>query len=979
MSLDDALEWNLGGRYTFHGEIAAGGMATVHIGRMKGTAGFSKMVAIKRLHAQYAKDPDFVSMFLDEARLAARVHHPNVVQPLDVIAEDGEVFLVMEYVRGESLSKLLRALVPRGDLMPVKIAAAIMVGVLHGLHAAHEATNERGEKLGIVHRDMSPQNVLVGTDGIARVLDFGIAKAETRSYQTRDGDLKGKLAYMSPEQLTGESPVDRRTDIFAASIVLWEVLTGRRLFDSDYQSAILARVRSPDIEPPSKYVSDLPKQLDELVLRGLSRDPTNRFTTAREMAILLETCLPLATPSRVGEWVEEVAAENLAARSVRIAEIEKGLAPDVVEESKEILQGLKDASKSRKTSVERGRGSFVDGREAARTPISSGKPVGRPDRQTSRPDMGSLPAPPSDREKAAARVSAPPRDELPPPRTSSPKIVDLPSDDLMTSHSAVFSPGMMAEVRRPSVTEGTGNLPKPPPRSTSPSFSDASRRVPQQSLVDPPSGRENVPSSGPRTGPKSGPHPAARPPRVSITGANVHEDIPNAPVELAAPRVDQFSLPEIPPMQKPVDLKTDYQGNKKPTSSSFPVLLILLALAAVGAYFALPTVVEQVYVGAAQRRGIALKVDRVEVTPHVIRLFGVNATASDLPGVFVRAAEVDFNIRDSSPPTMTATGVDATVNGPYGSMRDALDRYLTVHPLREGDDSSKEALRTIIVEKGHFTWGGIAGANTKLEAEEVSGKIDKVEGHSLGEDLAFESPRFSATSAIGTIGPYDAKLGVGPFSTRIDVVMLPSSPGAAELHYSDQANAGVQIDGKITRATIDALGMPRGMFGLKVDESMQIEGSVHYARPGLTKVDAEITAGFYGAKLHDAQAPVDIRFQAGISGDPSTPIVINNGVILFGSLRGEIWGKTTITPDAVRVDASWRTAPRSCAQIAGIDNTTIAQVAGDPIALDRQVNAIAGGSQTFVSGAFTLDTRDLGSTVITAAPSTKCAAKIFSP
>ncbi|MGH7328544.1 MAG: serine/threonine protein kinase, partial [Polyangiaceae bacterium] len=353
MSIDDALEWNLGGRYTLHGEIAAGGMATVHIGRMKGTAGFSKMVAIKRLHAQFAKDPDFVSMFLDEARLAARVHHPNVVQPLDVISTDGEVFLVMEYIRGESLSKLLRSLVPRGDLMPVKIAAAVMVGVLHGLHAAHEATNERGEKLGIVHRDMSPHNLLVGTDGIARVLDFGIAKAETRSYQTRDGDLKGKLAYMSPEQLTGETPVDRRTDIFAASIVLWEVLTGRRLFDSDYQSAILARVRSPDIEPPSKYVPDLPKQIDELVLRGLSREPKNRFSTAREMAIQLETCLPLATPSRVGEWVEEVAVENLAARAVRIAEIEKGLAPDVVEESKEILEGLKDAGKSKKTSIER--------------------------------------------------------------------------------------------------------------------------------------------------------------------------------------------------------------------------------------------------------------------------------------------------------------------------------------------------------------------------------------------------------------------------------------------------------------------------------------------------------------------------------------------------------------------------------------------------------------------------------------------------
>src|SRR5438045_3878102 len=158
---EDALAWSLG-RYTLHGAIASGGMATVHIGRMSGSAGFSKMVAIKRLHAQFAKDPDFVTMFLEEARLAARVHHPNVVQPLDVIATDGEVFLVMEYIRGESLSKMQRALRPTGERVPLKVAGAIMVGVLHGLHAAHEASDERGVALGIVHRDVSPQNVLIG-------------------------------------------------------------------------------------------------------------------------------------------------------------------------------------------------------------------------------------------------------------------------------------------------------------------------------------------------------------------------------------------------------------------------------------------------------------------------------------------------------------------------------------------------------------------------------------------------------------------------------------------------------------------------------------------------------------------------------------------------------------------------------------------------------------------------------------------------
>src|SRR5438094_9657465 len=186
------------GRYALYGEIAAGGMATVHLGRLIGQVGFSRTVAIKRLHAQYAKDPEFVSMFLDEARLAARIRHPNVVATLDVVALRGELFLVMEFVQGESLSRLVRHARETRGSMPVPIVGAVMSGVLQGLHAAHEARNERGEPLDVVHRDVSPQNVLVGVDGVARVLDFGVAKAIGRLQTTRDGQIKGKTAYMSP-------------------------------------------------------------------------------------------------------------------------------------------------------------------------------------------------------------------------------------------------------------------------------------------------------------------------------------------------------------------------------------------------------------------------------------------------------------------------------------------------------------------------------------------------------------------------------------------------------------------------------------------------------------------------------------------------------------------------------------------------------------------------------------------------------------
>src|SRR5579863_8618035 len=198
-------------------------MATVHIGRLIGPVGFSRTVAIKRLHPQHAKEPDFVSMFLDEARLAARIRHPNVVPTLDVVATEGELFVVMDYVPGESLSRLAAATFAAGARFPLRAVVSIMAGSLHGLHAAHEAKSERGEPLGIVHRDVSPQNILVGIDGVARVLDFGVAKAAGRLHTTREGELKGKLAYMAPEQLeTGT--LTRQSDVYAAAVVLWETL-----------------------------------------------------------------------------------------------------------------------------------------------------------------------------------------------------------------------------------------------------------------------------------------------------------------------------------------------------------------------------------------------------------------------------------------------------------------------------------------------------------------------------------------------------------------------------------------------------------------------------------------------------------------------------------------------------------------------------------------------------------------------------------
>jgi serine/threonine-protein kinase len=309
------------GRYVVFDEIATGGMATIHLGRQVGAVGFSRTVAIKRLHAQFAKDPDFVAMFLDEARIAARVRHPNVVPTIDVVSEDGELFLVMEYVQGQSLSLLIKASLAQNVLPPPPVIASIVAGILHGLHAAHEAKSERGEPLHIIHRDVSPQNVIVGVDGVARLLDFGVAKAAERSQTTQAGQVKGKVAYMSPEQLTTDH-IDHRTDVYAAGVVLWEALTGLRLYAGANDGRIVNMILAGKLRPPSESIPDLDPIFDEVVLKALAPDPANRYQTAREMALALENGAALAMPSRVGAWVDELASDILEGRAGRIAEIE---------------------------------------------------------------------------------------------------------------------------------------------------------------------------------------------------------------------------------------------------------------------------------------------------------------------------------------------------------------------------------------------------------------------------------------------------------------------------------------------------------------------------------------------------------------------------------------------------------------------------------------------------------------------------------
>lgn len=298
------------GRLTLGGTIARGGMASVHVGRLDGTAGFARRVAIKRLHD--ANDPQLVAMLLDEARMSACIHHPNVVSTLDAIVEDDEVFVVLEYVHGESLARLFAKTSARGERVPLPIAAAVVVGALHGLHAAHEAKGDDNQPLEIIHRDVSPQNILVDTNGNARLLDFGVAKARGRQQVSEQGTLKGKVAYMAPEQVHGH--VSRASDVFSMGVVFWEALAGERLFQGKSDGEVLAAVMLAKVPPLRSRAEAVSEALEAVVRRSLRRRPEDRFPTARAFADAIEANVAIASTAEVAAWLDREAGDVLAKR-----------------------------------------------------------------------------------------------------------------------------------------------------------------------------------------------------------------------------------------------------------------------------------------------------------------------------------------------------------------------------------------------------------------------------------------------------------------------------------------------------------------------------------------------------------------------------------------------------------------------------------------------------------------------------------------
>ena len=271
------------GRYRIAGLLATGGMAEIFLGVVDGPGGFRRPVVIKRILPHLRRSAEFPRMFLDEARIVASLHHPNIVQVHELGMEDEELFLVMEYLPGETLQAVVRRLRSRGKTLPVRLATHMVAEAAAGLHAAHELADDDGNALHLVHRDVSPQNIFVTYDGLVKLIDFGIAKTAGLDERTATGVFKGKIPYMSPEQTRTEA-LDRRTDIFSLGVVLHEVLTGQRLFKRESPFETMEAIRTGEVLEPSHLEEGIPAEVDATCMKALERDPAARHRTAAELA-----------------------------------------------------------------------------------------------------------------------------------------------------------------------------------------------------------------------------------------------------------------------------------------------------------------------------------------------------------------------------------------------------------------------------------------------------------------------------------------------------------------------------------------------------------------------------------------------------------------------------------------------------------------------------------------------------------------------
>ncbi|MDB4942293.1 MAG: hypothetical protein JWP97_1827 [Labilithrix sp.] len=918
-------------RYELVSRIGEGGMAEVWVARQKGKHGFEKLFAIKCIHARYAEVPAFRSMFLDEARIASAIEHPNVAQVFDLGEAGSMLYLVMEYVDGESLGALMIAAAQRAQapaIVPTAVSLRIIADACAGLDAAHRLKGADGKLLGVVHRDVSPQNILVNVRGDVKIIDFGIAHAKDRiGSDTRDGSLKGKLHYMAPEQARHET-IGPYTDTFAIGATLYRMLAGRPPFDAGNDAATLHLLLSG--APPPPLPDTVPPLVTAIVERSLSHDPGERYGTAREMRVALEQALEEGFLRDVGIWVRENLSDGTNERRAQLAARAMNIRPgDAAGGS----AGFSTAPPAPLPAGGRGPASAAFGTPAFDAELELGPPLGGPlpGAREPRPSGPAIARPVSgpDHSSTLASAAAPPAAD-----SGSPSALELAS----IGPPRGLPPPAVKDLEERSMMDIGALVAR----------QRSSPRVDPPAAPAPPPDLGNAPYVSPQRQDAGRPRPGSEPPAQPARPSH------RVDAEAAPARDTDF----VGPQTRARPLAAGVLGAR---FIRIAAIVTVTVIAVVALLLVLPGIIRARVIAAAQEAGVELTIERVGVGFGSVSLRGVSAKTLRVPNALVHADEIF--VTGLSARQVRVRGLELTLAGPLDVVVPSLQRfYEDSRPRFAGSPADP---RKVTLVSGHVTWTGIYGEGTQLQAGEVDTEL---ESRGVGlEDIRASVGSFSVKTRRTTFGPWGGTYDRATGSSRIRLLFDPPVPDGPSALVVWTPTSPPHLTLKIARSPITHLGLRPAELGLPADETTELELKLEAAQSPTMRNEASGTLSLFNVRLKGLKQAVDVKLEGGASGQPGRPLDLEKTTMTVGPFLANVTGTVQPTDLGFRLDATWRTQPVACEKLARSEAKAMGPFAAALQDIGRATGIARVTGTANASGVVKYDTRtpdDVASTLL---------------
>jgi serine/threonine protein kinase len=922
-------------RYELVALLGEGGMAQVWAARQEGKHGFKKLFALKAIHQRLADEPQFHRMFLDEARIASEIEHPNVAQVFDLGESGSMLYLVMEYVDGESLAALLSGIARKtGERakVPVGNALRMVADVCAGLNAAHKLTASNGKLRGVVHRDVSPQNVLISVKGDVKLIDFGIAHASDRvAADTGVDSLKGKLRYMAPEQARREA-LGPFTDVWAAGALLYRLLAGHSPYEAPNELETMQLLLSG--AAPSPLPEGTPALVSAIVERAMSTDPGDRYASAAEMQTALEAAIgEEGLVPDVATWVRTNLTERYQKRREALA----------------TRDALPASGGTASVPLDKTMPSALAPFAKNASNAAANAPANLPEVPSlDVPDEPPRVPPPSSVESSDIHITLqsarPPAAKPPPAKAASAPVAADPTP---------------APAARPGETEIADNEPERPP-------TPIEVKITRATIGGGPTDAEaqGDDTDAPRSFMDVGAIAAKRSAEASARG-----DGDAAGGASPTPKRMPRSTKSAAQQKREEEEERELLRRKRMIAIGAVTGVLVVG---VGIVIALPTIVRGRILAAAQAAGVDLTVSDVSVAFSGVTVRGATAKAGSLPGVEVSIAEIHATGLSAS--DVSLAGVDVKVAGDADALATSALQFYNAH-RRELSPPNGTPSRRVTIAGIHLLWSEPFGPGSRIDAGDVG--LEIVSRAVGSEELKGVAGRFEVKTPKTTFGPWSGTFERSTQSTRVRVAFDPPLPDGPNAVYMWGPGTKPHLAIHIPRVPFSQIGVKPQEVGIPADDKSEVDLVVEGGVTPTQRVEGDLKLTLYRAHLLGWKHPVDLKVEASVNGEPGKPLVITHSAVNVGPFAGYLLGTVTPHDHALRLDAAWKTLPIPCEQLAKGEAAKFGPFAATLQELGQSTGAIRVTGNARAAGQVSLDTASLEAATVTFQTRESCGVSLF--